>query len=144
MAQVSEQRPRRAPTSGDPVVRGRLAVFATLLVACFVTSLLPLPFSLATIGFALWALVLGIVTLRRVRRSPERGMSVTLLMVGILSAALLVISTGSVALGWPVQKAWQDCRSRAVTLEAVEECDRTQRVELEEHLRRLTGLDRSR
>ena len=92
-------------------------------------------------GFALWALywhrdAAACAAPRARHECPPHGRD--------LSAALLVISTGSVALVWPVQKAWQDCRSRAVTLEAVEECDRTQRVELEEHLRRLTGLDRSR
>ena len=145
MALMSEQRPDRPPRPQitDPVVRRRLGVFATLLLACFVTSWLPLPFSLATIGFAAWALVLGIVTLRRVRRSPERGMATPMLMVGIFSAVLLVVSTGSVALVWPVQRAWQECRSRAVTVEAVEQCDRTQRQDIEEHLRRITGLSRT-
>ena len=124
-------------------MRRRLALFATLLVACFVTSWLPLPLSLATVVFASWALVIGIMTLRRVRRSKERGMAVTLLVVGVVSAALLVVSTGSVALVWPVQKAWQDCRAGAVTVEAIEQCDRTQRQDVEDYLRNLTGLSRS-
>lgn len=142
MARVSEQ-PAKRPQVVDPVVRRRLATFATLLIACFVTSWLPLPFSLATIVFAAWALVLGIVTLRRVRRSPERGMAVPLLMIGVFSALLLVLSTGSVAVVWPVQQAWQECRSGARTVAAIEQCDRTHREDVEEHLRRITGLSRS-
>lgn len=141
MAPVSEQRPKR-PQIADPVVRRRLGVFATLLIACFVTSLLPLPFSLATLVFSAWALVLGIVTLRRVRRSPERGMAMPLLMVGVFSALLLVVSTASVAVVWPVQQAWQECRGRAQTVEALEQCDRTHREDVEAHLRRITGLSR--
>ena len=142
MARVSETKrppgPGRAPVT-DPVVRRRLATFATLLVACFVVSWLPLPFSLATAGFALWALVLGIMTLRRVRRAKERGFTVALLVVGIVSAALLIVSTGSVAIVLPVQQEWQECRAGAVTVEAIDACDRAQREGVEERLRELTG-----
>jgi len=143
MSRVSDpQRPARKPgiQVTDPVVRRRLGLFATLLVACFVTSWLPLPFSLATVAFAGWALVLGIMTLRRVLRAKERGMLVPLLAVGVLSALMLVLSTGAVALVWPVQQAWQECRAGAVTVEAVERCDRQQRIDLEDHLRELFNL----
>lgn len=128
----------------DPAVRRRLTVFATLLVACFVTSWLPLPFSLATAGFALWALVLGIATLRRVRRSPDRGFTVPLLLVGIVSSVLLVLSTGSAAIMLSEQLAWQECRGAAVTVRASEECDRAHRQAIEERVRELTGTLRTR
>lgn len=146
MARVSEsRRPGRtgAGPVADPVVRRRLAVFATLLVACFVTSWLPLPFSLATAGFALWALVLGIATLRRVRRSADQGFTRPLLLVGIVSSALLVVSTGSAAIVLPEQMAWQRCRAGAVTVEAAEQCDREHRKAVEDRMRQLTGTLRT-
>ncbi len=143
MARVSDpQRPARPALSQvtDPLVRRRLGLFATLLVACFVTTWLPLPFSLATLVFAGWALVIGIMTLRHVLRAKERGIVVPLLVVGIFSSVMLVASTGTVLLVWPVQQAWQECRAGAVTVEAVERCDRQQRQDLEEHLRGIMGL----
>jgi len=152
MALVSEPQPPEKPGRGvrsglapadDPVVRRRLSLFATLLVACFVTSWLPLPWSLSTVVFAAWGLVIGIMTLRRVLRSKERGIVVPLLVVGIFSALMLVVSTGSVALVWPVQRAWQECRAGAVTVEAREQCDRQQRADLEAHLRELLRLPES-
>lgn len=127
----------------DPDVRRRLVLFATLLVACFVTSWLPLPFSLATAAFALWALVLGIVTLLRVRRSPDRSFTMPLLLVGIVSSALLILSSGSAAIFLDEQLTWQECRSAAVTVGAGEECDRAHRQAIEERVRQLTGVTRT-
>src|SRR5690554_6401268 len=121
-------RPARAGVE-DPVVRRRLGLFATLLVACFATSWLSLPWSLATIVFAGWALVVGIMTLRRVRRTKERGLVLPLLIVGVFSALMLVLSTSAMVLVWPVQQAWQECRAGAVTVEAREQCDRQQRID---------------
>jgi len=143
MARVSDPQRTKRPNLAqvtDPLVRRRLGLFATLLVACFVTSWLPLPYSLATIVFAGWALVIGIMTLRHVRRAKTGGVVVPLLVVGIFSAVMLVVSTGTVLLVWPVQQAWQECRAGAVTVEAVERCDRQQRQDLEAHLRGIMGL----
>jgi len=143
MAPVTQpQRPERPPsaTEADPELRRRLSLFATLLVACFVTSWFPLPWSLATIPFALWAVVVGILALRHVRRTKEKGLVLPLLIVGLLSATMLVLSTAATLLVWPVQREWQECRAGAVTLEALEECDRQQRVDLENYLRERLGL----
>lgn len=143
MSSVSDpQRPARKSGNPvtDPLVRRRLGVFATLLVACFATSWLPLPFSLATLVFAAWALVLGIMTLRRVLRAKERGLVVPMLVAGVFSAGMLIVSTGTMVLVWPVQQAWQECRTGAVTVEAVERCDRQQRADLEDHLRDVFGF----
>lgn len=138
MARVTEpQRPERPPsaTAEDPVLRSRLTLFATLLLACFVTSLFPLPWSLATIAFAVWAVVLGVQALRHVRRTKAKGLVVPLLVVGLFSATMLVVSTSATLLVWPVQRAWQECRAGAVTLEAIEQCDRQQRLDVENYLR---------
>lgn len=136
MVRVSEpRRPASTSQTKDPAVRPGLSLFATLLLAAFATSFLPLPWSLSSAAFAAWAVVHGVLALRRTLRTGERGLLVPMLVVGVLSASLMLVSTLTVALVWPVQRGWQECRAGALTVEAQEQCDRELRVDLEDYLR---------
>ena len=138
---VGERRPpneRRPPP--DPVQVKRagqlLGRFALLVLASLIANGLPLPWQAGALAFSLGALVVGALALRAVLRARMRRMPAVMLGVGLSMTVVMVIGQIGLLALWPVQQDLQECRSRALTLSATEQCQR----DFEERISDLTQL----
>lgn len=117
----------------------RVLHFGLLMLATLLTSTLPLPWQVATLGFAVLALVVGVRALVQVWRSGLRGALVSVLAVGLAFAAMLAASTAGLIALWPVQMERQECLQGALTISATERCESDYRDALDDLLERARG-----
>lgn len=110
-----------------------------LILAGLATSALPLPWQVASLGFTLTAIVVGIRALRRIRRPGRRDPISPLLVFGLMFAVLMTLSTVGTLMLWPVQMARQECLSTAVTISAREQCEADYEAGLRDRLQQLTS-----
>lgn len=97
--------------------------FGLAMLACLVTSTLPLPWQAGGLAFALLALVMGVRALRSVRASGVRGVLVPALSIGLAFAAVLALSMVTSLAMWPLQMDRQDCLRDALTISAQQTCE---------------------
>jgi hypothetical protein len=127
------------PTAPDPA-QTRLAArwlgrFTLLVVASLVAAGLPLPWQAGALAFSLPALVVGALALRAVIRARMRRLPALMLGIGLTMTAFMVIGQIGLLVLWPVQQDLQECRSRALTLSATEQCQRDFDERIEEMTR---------
>ncbi len=125
------ERPQPSPEQLAATSRSVLRFGLLMLVAVLVMQM-DLPWQMASLGFAVAALVVGVRALVRVIRHRQRGGIVVLLVFGLsLSGMLAVTSLSSLAL-WNEQMQRQECLRSALTVTAHERCEREFQQALEE------------
>ena len=128
---------RPAPDPARTKEAGRwLGRFALLVLASLIANGLPLPWQAGALAFSLPALVVGVLALRAVVRAGLRRLPTVMLGVGLTMTVFMVIGQIGLLALWPVQQDLQECRSRALTLSATEQCQR----DFEERISELTRL----
>ncbi|HZI96068.1 MAG TPA: hypothetical protein VFD41_00930, partial [Actinomycetales bacterium] len=124
----------------DPVQVKRasqlLGRFALLVLASLIANGLPLPWQAGALVFSLVAFVVGVMALRAVLRARMRRLPAVMLGIGLSMTVLLVIGQIGLLALWPLQQDLQECRDRALTLSATEECQR----DFDERISELTQL----
>jgi hypothetical protein len=137
-----------APSSGPTVNPAaakvvRLAgTFGVLVVASVLVATLPLPWRVASIGFAVLAVVWGVRAWVLAIRSRVRAGLPVMLGIGVVVACGWVL-VGLVWLSlWDAQTAQQACVSKALTVSARQECAQQfqQDVQRRTEQMRRTGL----
>ena len=112
--------------------------FTLLVLAALLTMMLPLPWQLGSLVFAVAGLVVGVRALRKVWRSSLRQQLAPLLLFGVAFAALMILSMSAMLAFWPAQVARQECLGRAVTIDATEQCEIDFQESLTDRLGELT------
>ena len=129
--------PRREPDPARTKEAGRwLGRFALLVLASLIANGLPLPWQAGALAFSLPALVVGGLALRAVVRAGLRRLPTVMLGLGLTMTVFMVIGQIGLLALWPVQQDLQECRSRALTLSAGEQCQR----DFDERISDLTRL----
>jgi hypothetical protein len=117
--------PRTPPTPEQTRAATRPAMwFSLLLLLALVLPLTDLrwPLPLVSGALALAAVVLGVYALVRVVRARVRGAIRPVLVLSLLLAVYLVVTSVVQALLWPAYEQYSDCRDRALTLQAERTC----------------------
>ncbi len=130
-------RPGSAGTGGkgpDGAASARLwlRLFLLALLGGILTSSLMLPWKVIALVLALVALVVGVVALVKAIRAGLPRLVVLATSLGLAAGLLLAAGMGASVLLWPVTQSYEDCMSRALTLQAQRQC--------EEELRNLGGF----
>lgn len=126
---TSDGKPLPAPRPDPDPAQSRQAArwlgrFALLVFASLVASGLPLPWQAGALAFSLPALVVGALALRAIIRARMRRLPAVMLGAGLTMTAFMVLGQIGLLVLWPVQQDLQECRSRALTLSAAEQCQR--------------------
>ena len=119
-------------TDGGASARLWLRLFLLTLLGAVLASNLMLPWKVLALVLALFALGAGVVAL--VKAIGAKLPRLVLVATSLGLAATLFLATGVAAsvLLWPVTQTYEDCMSRALTLEAQGQC--------EDGLRKLDGF----
>lgn len=118
---------RPAPPAPDPAGLARSTRTSAwgavaLLVAVLLVSA-PYPWAYATPVASLAALTLGIVAVVRGLRAHARGATVVLTSVLVVASALWTLMSVQVFVYASAREAHQECRARALTVQAERVCD---------------------
>ncbi|MFC8192226.1 hypothetical protein ACFUMH_11265 [Cellulomonas sp. NPDC057328] len=130
--------PRPAPPEPDPAGIARSTRTAAWGAVCLLVAVLlvsaPYPWAYATPLASLAALALGIVAVVRGVQAHARGAVVALTAVLVVAAVLWTLMSVQVFVYSSAREAHQECRSRALTVQAERVCD----AQLVEDLERTT------
>ncbi|MUK02838.1 hypothetical protein GM708_13415 [Vibrio cholerae] len=121
------RRPGAGPTApGDArAVSARLwlRLFMLTLLGSILTSSLMLPWKVLGLVLAVCALGAGVVALVKAISAKLPRVVVLVTSVGLAAALFLTAGTAASVLLWPVTQRYEDCMSRALTLQAQRECE---------------------
>jgi hypothetical protein len=109
-----------------------LRLFLLALLGGAVASSLVLPWKVVGLVLALFALGAGVVALVKAISAKLSRLVVVATALGLAAALFLAVGTTASVLLWPVTQTYEDCMSRALTLQAQADC--------EEGLRNLEGF----
>ncbi|WP_105031033.1 hypothetical protein [Arthrobacter ruber] len=109
-----------------------LRLFLLGLLFALLTSSLVLPWKVLTLVLGLLALAAGVVALVKAISAKLPRLVLLATALGLAATLFLVTGTAASVLLWGVTRTYEDCMSRALTLQAQGEC--------EEGLRQLEGL----
>lgn len=126
------------PTPETAAANKKLLHFAMLMLATIVTGMFALPFQLVTIGFATWAVVVGIQALRASWAAKVRGATIVFNIIAVGLTAVLGLSSASVLGRWDIEMDRQECRNQAITHTAQQECAAIYDAAMSEYLKNLT------
>ncbi|MFS0706001.1 hypothetical protein AB6N23_15930, partial [Cellulomonas sp. 179-A 9B4 NHS] len=130
--------PRPAPPEPDPAGIARSTRTAAWGAVCLLVAVLlvsaPYPWAYATPVASLAALTLGIVAVVRGVQAHARGAVVALTAVLVVAAVLWTLTSVQVFVYASAREAHQECRGRALTVQAERVCD----AQLVEDLERTT------
>lgn len=124
--------PDDTASAGAASARLWLRLFLVALLGGILTSSLMLPWKVIALVLALVALVVGVVALVKAIRAGLPRLVVLATSLGLAAALFLAAGTGASVLLWPVTQSYEDCMSRALTLQAQRQC--------EEELRNVGGF----
>lgn len=113
--------------------------FVLLALAAMVTVPLPVPWQIASLGFAVTAVVVGVRALRVAWRPGLRAQLAPLLIIGLSFTVLLAVLMSATVALWPVQLERQACLNRALTVGARTACERAYEEAVVERVDELTG-----
>ncbi len=121
----------RRPTAGPtaPVdaralsARLWLRLFMLTLLGSILTSSLVLPWKVLGLVLAVCALAAGVVALVKAIGARLPRVVVLVTSVGLAAAVFLTAGTAASVLLWPVTQKYEECMSRALTLQAQRECE---------------------
>lgn len=128
-----EQAPREDPEAAA-AARRAAGTFVLFVLASLFSLALPLPWQLATIAFAVGAVVTGIRALLAARRAGRGSNLGPLLVVGIALTAMVAMSALSSAVVYDLSVARQECLGRALTTSATETCETSFRQSVEDRI----------
>lgn len=109
-----------------------LRLFMLGLLFAVLTSTLVLPWKVLTLVLGLLTLAAGVVALVKAIGAKLPRLVLLATALGLAATLFLVTGTAASVLLWGVTRTYEDCMSRALTLQAQGEC--------EEGLRQLEGL----
>jgi hypothetical protein len=109
-----------------------LRLFLLALLGGVMASSLMLPWKVLGLVLALFALGAGVVALVKAISAKLSRLVVLATSLGLAAALFLTAGTGASVLLWPVTQNYEDCMSRALTLQAQRDC--------EEGLQKLEGF----
>lgn len=117
--------PRRPP---DPAAARALsrtvARFALLMLAGLLCLQLPVPWQAAGLVFTALGLWTGIRAVRQAQTARMGGGLVVSLSLGLAMGGVLLLMQLALLAVWPAAFEFQECRARALTVRAEEECRR--------------------
>lgn len=118
--------PQRRPPDPEKAreVGRSVGHFALLMLAGLLCVQLPVPWQAAGILFTVAGLVVGVRTVRRAVAARLRAPVVVWLALGLAMGALMLLLHLGLLAVWPAALQMQECRERALTLKAEEECRR--------------------
>lgn len=129
---------RTAPTPEAVSANKKLLRFAVLMLATIITGMFTLPLQLVTIGFATWAVIVGISALRASWAAKVRGATIVFNVIAIGLTAVLGLSTASVLARWDIEMDRQACSHQAITHSAQLECAANYDAAMTKYLKSLT------
>ncbi|MCS6711276.1 hypothetical protein JSY14_04300 [Brachybacterium sp. EF45031] len=138
---MSPSEPASHPVRDDsvPRSRGTLRLLSVLLLAAWVSMLLPLPYSLLAGLIGLAALVVMIIAVVQTWREGRRPLATLTALLGVpVCFMLLAGSALSIAFYSPM-KELEDCRAEALTEQARTQCDEQARESSAQWVGRLLG-----
>ncbi|WP_434991966.1 hypothetical protein [Arthrobacter sp. Ld5] len=100
-----------------------LRLFLLALLGAALTSSLVLPWKVLALLLALFALAAGVVGLVKAIGAKSPRFVVLALSVGLAAALFLTAGTAASVLLWPITQTYEDCMSRALTLQAQRDCE---------------------
>lgn len=109
-----------------------LRLFLLALFGAVATSGLMLPWKVLSLVLALAAVTVGVVALVKIISTKLNRAVLLATIVGLGAALFLTLGIGASVLLWPITAEYEDCMSRALTLQATNEC--------EDALRRVGGM----
>jgi hypothetical protein len=105
----------RTRTDGDASAR--------LWLRLFLLTLLVLPWKVLALVLSLFALGAGVVALVKAIGAKLPRLVLVATSLGLAAALFLLAGIGASVLLWPVTQTYEDCMSRALTLEAQGQCE---------------------
>lgn len=144
-----EQRESEAQRRGTPAeppspeqLRGltrQMLLFGALMLCTLLTSQaafrFPNPWVAVAIAVGVGTMAAGVRVLRRVLRLRWRGLLPVMLVAGIVISGVSTVANGAVLVLWDEYTQAQECRDRAVTISALQQCE----TQLESALAERTG-----
>lgn len=118
----------------------RILHFALLMLGSLLANLLPLPWKVASLAFVVAAIVFAIRALVAVRRSRLRGSLTPMLVVGLVVAGMVALSSISTLVTWPLQMRHQECLADALTISAQDACESQYREDVIDWQKQLQGM----
>ncbi|THJ67941.1 hypothetical protein E8P82_03715 [Arthrobacter echini] len=124
---VRAAEPQQGPPD-DAAARGKsarswLRLFVLALLAGVLMSALALPWKVLALVVSVFALAAGVVGLVKAIGARLPRLVVIATSLGLAAALFLSVSTAVSVLLWPVTRAYEDCVSRALTLQARSDCE---------------------
>lgn len=116
------ERPQPTPEQAAATSRSVLH-FGLLMLGAVLTMQLDLPWQLASIAFAVAAVVVGVRAMVRALKEGQRGGIAALLVFGLVLSGMLVVSTISSLVLWNETMERQQCLNSAITVTAQERCE---------------------
>ncbi len=136
--QGKPERPTPTPEEAAEVSRPVLH-FGLFMLAAVIAMQLDLPWQLASLAFAVGAIIVGIRGLVRVFKKRIGGFIAALLIFGLALTGMLVLtSVGNLAL-WDEQMERQRCLNAAVTVAAQDACESAYTDAVEERFGTMIG-----
>lgn len=143
MTSPNKTEEKNAPTPEEEIqaAPARLGLILVLLIlSAVLTFTYSLPFKLATIAFAIAAIVWSIRYISAVVKTKQkRNMSLGIL--GGLMSLYLIFSTLSSVVLWPVQSKYEECVRDSITQQAQLSCSKEYEAGLGDWFKQLTGQE---
>mgnify|MGYP003307096249 CR=1 FL=1 len=116
--------PQKTPATDEQKqsARGYLRIFAALVVAVLLTSGLALPWKLVPLALAVAAVVVGILTLIKVVRHGTGPTQMFITALGLVASVVMTLGLGLAVATWDNTEKLENCMSRALTMQAQDEC----------------------
>lgn len=127
-----QARTGRGPDGSTASARLWLRLFLLALLGAVLTSNLMLPWKVLALVLSLFALGSGVVALVKAIGAKLPRLVLVATSLALAATVFLLLGTGASVLLWPVTETYEDCMSRALTLQAQGQC--------EEGLRKLDGF----
>lgn len=100
-----------------------LRLFGLALLGGVLLGSLALPWKVLTLLVSVFAVAAGVVALIKVIGAKLPRLVVLATSIGLVSAVVLTVGTAVSVLLWPVTQQYEDCMSRALTLQARSDCE---------------------
>lgn len=116
------RQPSDSATPAATSARLWLRLFLLALLGAVLASTLVLPWKVLGLVLSVFALAAGVVALVKAISAKFPRFVVVATSLGLAAALFLTAGTGASVLLWPVTQNYEDCMSRALTLQARDDC----------------------
>lgn len=120
----SPQTPQKKTATEEQVhgARGYLRIFVALVLALVLTSGLALPWKLVPLALGVAAVVVGILTLVKVRRYGLGRVPLFVTSLGLVATLVMTAGLGLAVITWDQTQKLESCMASALTMQAQEKC----------------------